>query len=234
MKLLFDENLSPRLVGQLSDVFPNSGHVADLGLATACDSEIWEFAKIQGFTIVTKDDDFENLALVFGAPLAGWRALSGSTAAPGGAPASTPRARDALPPAVGRRFGSAASRRTRSRGTKTSVSEVAWRNGFASSRPASTRRRSPLPFNHWYARVTVPTSMPHSLGLASRSCQNWRSQRCGASFRTQLTDPNRSTLRFRSRESGADDRAFGAVDVLGLAQVSARADELRGAAIFHV
>lgn len=83
MKLLFDENLSPRLVGQLSDVFPNSGHVADLGLATASDSEIWEFAKIQGFTIVTKDDDFENLALVFGAPLAGWRALSGSTAAPG-------------------------------------------------------------------------------------------------------------------------------------------------------
>ena len=32
MKLLYDENLSPRLVRLLEDLFPNSIHVRDVGL----------------------------------------------------------------------------------------------------------------------------------------------------------------------------------------------------------
>lgn len=40
MKLLFDQNLSRHLVGHLRDVFPDSAHVALLGLAEATDAEV--------------------------------------------------------------------------------------------------------------------------------------------------------------------------------------------------
>jgi predicted nuclease of predicted toxin-antitoxin system len=33
MKVLFDQNLSHRLVGQLASEFPGSSHVRDVGLA---------------------------------------------------------------------------------------------------------------------------------------------------------------------------------------------------------
>ena len=38
MKLLFDQNLSPRLVNCLADIYPNSNHLYNLGLDTAEDS----------------------------------------------------------------------------------------------------------------------------------------------------------------------------------------------------
>ena len=41
---MFDENLSPRLVGALADEFPNSSHVNLAGLAGATDLEIWAYA----------------------------------------------------------------------------------------------------------------------------------------------------------------------------------------------
>ena len=41
VKLLFDQNLSPRLVGQLASEFPGSAHVRELRLATAPDPEVW-------------------------------------------------------------------------------------------------------------------------------------------------------------------------------------------------
>ena len=37
MKLLFDENLSPKLVRSLEDFFPESVHVRDVGLNAADD-----------------------------------------------------------------------------------------------------------------------------------------------------------------------------------------------------
>ena len=37
MKLLFDENLSPRLVGLLAGEFPGSEHVRNVGLAATPD-----------------------------------------------------------------------------------------------------------------------------------------------------------------------------------------------------
>ncbi len=40
MKLLFDENMSPRLVAGLADVFPGSVHVRDVGLDRATDAAI--------------------------------------------------------------------------------------------------------------------------------------------------------------------------------------------------
>ena len=53
--LLFDSNLSRRLVGRLSDVFPGSQHVALVGLESAPDREVWEYARDNDFIITTKD-----------------------------------------------------------------------------------------------------------------------------------------------------------------------------------
>lgn len=55
MKLLFDENLSPRLVGALANIYPGSAHVHECGLGSGDDAAIWQYAKDNGFTIVSKD-----------------------------------------------------------------------------------------------------------------------------------------------------------------------------------
>jgi len=68
LKLLFDENLSPRLVLALASEFPASAHVAQIGLAGAPDLAIWQHGRAHGFTIISKDDDFRGLSLVRGAP----------------------------------------------------------------------------------------------------------------------------------------------------------------------
>ncbi len=68
MRLLFDENLSKRLVSALADLFPESTHVAHAGLLTRSDLEIWEYAREQGFVIVTADADFYELATTLGHP----------------------------------------------------------------------------------------------------------------------------------------------------------------------
>jgi predicted nuclease of predicted toxin-antitoxin system len=68
MKLLFDQNLSPRLVGRLAAEFPGSVHVRDIGLAVAPDPAIWAHAAANGFVIVSKDTDFQHRALLFGVP----------------------------------------------------------------------------------------------------------------------------------------------------------------------
>ena len=58
MKLLFDANLSPRLVNRLSELFPGSAHVFATGLARFCpDEQVWAYAKNNGFLIVRKDLD---------------------------------------------------------------------------------------------------------------------------------------------------------------------------------
>jgi predicted nuclease of predicted toxin-antitoxin system len=68
LKLLFDQNLSYKLVRSFSDEFPGSAHVRDLGLASALDTEVWEYAKRLGFTIVSKDTDFSQRGFLFGPP----------------------------------------------------------------------------------------------------------------------------------------------------------------------
>ncbi len=52
MKLLFDQNISFRLIKQISDVFPQAKQVKEVGLADHSDSEIWEFARENNFNIV--------------------------------------------------------------------------------------------------------------------------------------------------------------------------------------
>lgn len=68
MKLLFDENLSRRLVPDLDHDFPGSQHVATLGLETATDADIWAYASEHGYVIVSKDSDFQFMSARLGAP----------------------------------------------------------------------------------------------------------------------------------------------------------------------
>jgi len=55
MKLLFDQNLSPRLPRLLADIFPDSAHIRELGMRDAADTIIWEYAKANGFAIVSSE-----------------------------------------------------------------------------------------------------------------------------------------------------------------------------------
>ena len=68
MKLLFDQNLSPRLPRLLADLFPDSRHVREIGLRDASDDEIWRYAGDHDFTVVSKDSDFQQRSLLFGFP----------------------------------------------------------------------------------------------------------------------------------------------------------------------
>lgn len=68
MKLLFDENLSFRLVAALADIYPGSIHVRETGLLGADDLQIWNHAAEHGFLLASKDTDFYERSLVFGAP----------------------------------------------------------------------------------------------------------------------------------------------------------------------
>jgi predicted nuclease of predicted toxin-antitoxin system len=67
-RLLFDQNLSPRLSALLIDVFPDSLHVRDVGLAAADDVDVWRHAAAHDFVIVSKDADFHQLSFTRGAP----------------------------------------------------------------------------------------------------------------------------------------------------------------------
>ncbi|MBV6511816.1 MAG: DUF5615 family PIN-like protein [Ignavibacteriales bacterium] len=68
MKLLFDQNISFRIVKKIQHLYPDSKQVTQLGLNGASDQKIWEFAKIQGYSIVTFDSDFYDYALINGMP----------------------------------------------------------------------------------------------------------------------------------------------------------------------
>ena len=68
MKLLFDHNLSYKLVGRLADLFPDSEHVRNVNLQEADDRTVWEYARAHGFAIVSKDEDFHQLSFLYGAP----------------------------------------------------------------------------------------------------------------------------------------------------------------------
>ncbi len=68
MKLLFDENLSPKLTSRLSDLFPNSLHVRDVGMKATIDPIVWDYAKDNNLMIVSKDSDMHDLSLVLGNP----------------------------------------------------------------------------------------------------------------------------------------------------------------------
>lgn len=68
MKLLFDENTSPRLAQFLADVFPHSVHVREARLQAVDDAVVWEYARDNELMIVSKDSDMHQRSFVFGHP----------------------------------------------------------------------------------------------------------------------------------------------------------------------
>lgn len=68
MRLLLDQNLSPKLMSALSDLFPGSQHVRDVGLESATDEKVWMYAIKFGLTIVSKDSDFFDRSMLLGHP----------------------------------------------------------------------------------------------------------------------------------------------------------------------
>lgn len=68
MKLLLDQNISRKLIKQPSRAFPGTSHVYILGLSTASDIEIWEYAGTHAYIVVTQDSDFSERATIYGHP----------------------------------------------------------------------------------------------------------------------------------------------------------------------
>jgi len=68
MKILFDQNISFRIIKNLKEVWPEAKQVRELGLENKTDREIWNFARENGFAIVTVDSDFFDLSNLFGIP----------------------------------------------------------------------------------------------------------------------------------------------------------------------
>jgi len=68
MKLLFDQNLAPSLVGHLRDLFSGSEHVSQCDLGDASDIAIWQYACDNDFILLSKDADFVELSTLRGFP----------------------------------------------------------------------------------------------------------------------------------------------------------------------
>lgn len=68
MSLLFDQNLSRRLVTLLATEYPGSEHVEDAGLLGADDLTVWSYAAGRGLIVASKDSDFRHLAILRGPP----------------------------------------------------------------------------------------------------------------------------------------------------------------------
>ncbi|MES2627913.1 MAG: DUF5615 family PIN-like protein [Bacteroidota bacterium] len=68
MRLLFDQNISFRVLNAIRHEFPEARHVKDFGLEFSSDRDIWNHAKQHNFTLVTLDADFINLLTLYGFP----------------------------------------------------------------------------------------------------------------------------------------------------------------------
>jgi len=69
MKLLFDQNISYRLIRKISKLYPEAKQVRELGLENSTDLEIFEYAIRNHYTIVTFDSDFCDLNNLKGFPI---------------------------------------------------------------------------------------------------------------------------------------------------------------------
>lgn len=66
--MLFDANISFRILELIKSNIPNASHTSQHSLNSATDINIWNFAQKNHFCIVTKDSDFNDLAITRGAP----------------------------------------------------------------------------------------------------------------------------------------------------------------------
>lgn len=68
MKFIVDHNLPPRLARLLEQHFRGTRHTLDLDFDRMPDTELWQYAKDNGFHLITKDGDHFQLSLLKGAP----------------------------------------------------------------------------------------------------------------------------------------------------------------------
>lgn len=68
MKILFDQNISFRIINKIKHLFPEAQQVRELGLENSTDIEIWNFANQNNFTIITFDSDFFDISNIKGHP----------------------------------------------------------------------------------------------------------------------------------------------------------------------
>ena len=68
MSLLFDQNISFRILRNLRDLFPEAVQVREIKLENASDIEIWNYAKKKDLCIVSFDSDFNDLSNLLGHP----------------------------------------------------------------------------------------------------------------------------------------------------------------------
>ncbi|RUM74737.1 MAG: hypothetical protein DSZ11_03515 [Sulfurovum sp.] len=67
-KLLFDNNISHRVIPRIADIFSNANHVMLENLDESSDVKVWFFARSNDYTIVIKDSDFNDLVIYKGIP----------------------------------------------------------------------------------------------------------------------------------------------------------------------
>jgi predicted nuclease of predicted toxin-antitoxin system len=68
LNLLFDQNISPKIIKKLSGLFPEAKQVRQLGLENATDISIFDYSRKHNFAIVTFDSDFVDLSMLKGSP----------------------------------------------------------------------------------------------------------------------------------------------------------------------
>lgn len=68
MKLLFDANISYRILKKIKEYFPDCQHVSNLSKNNLKDFAIWEYAKSNNYIIVSFDQDFYDMQLLFDFP----------------------------------------------------------------------------------------------------------------------------------------------------------------------
>jgi predicted nuclease of predicted toxin-antitoxin system len=68
VKILLDQNISFRVVGLLIASFEKVDHVKMIGFTDASDKEIWDYALLNNYTIITFDSDFIEIATLRGTP----------------------------------------------------------------------------------------------------------------------------------------------------------------------
>ena len=68
MKFLIDNNLSFKLVQPLEIYFPGTSHIRNALRIDTDDFTIWNYARENGFVILTKDNDFDERTQLSGCP----------------------------------------------------------------------------------------------------------------------------------------------------------------------
>lgn len=68
MKLPFDENISYRILKKVKEIFPDSKHTSNISKGLLSDKQIFDYAKAKNLSIVTQDQDFYDLQILYGYP----------------------------------------------------------------------------------------------------------------------------------------------------------------------